>query len=81
MTTLSPDAWTVVAHRVRSGPVHHWQWEPGVGVKHLQAQSEADAVVLMHRRTPTGVELVARIAGPAWRRMRVSIRERRGRWA
>jgi hypothetical protein len=82
---LTIDKWTTVAHRGLTGSgvhaYHVWRWVEGVQVKTLHEDVAADRVILMHRHSPEGVELVARVAGPAWRRLRRSITERRGKWA
>jgi hypothetical protein len=76
---LSLDRWTTVAHRVQDAG--RWDWVEGVAVKLLHRAVENDDVILMHRHHVGGIDLVARLAGPNWRRLRRAISERRGRWA
>ena len=69
---LSDSEWTVVARRGVVGqyfPVHCWLYEPSVSAIALRAASDDDRVILMHRHTGKNVEMVARLAGPKWRRM------------
>jgi hypothetical protein len=61
---INADAWTVVA--TRTG--RFWNYRNGHTGAALVAAADADTIVLMHRRAAEGWELVARLAGPAWRR-------------
>lgn len=61
---ITADAWTVVA--TRTG--RFWNYRDGYTGAALVAAAEADTIVLMHRRAAEGWELVAQLAGPAWRR-------------
>lgn len=78
MNSLSSDAWTVVAHR-RHG-AEWWDWSGGHAFKPTMEASGADTIVLMQRRTDTGFALVARLAGPRWRRFRQRVKEGRFHW-
>ena len=61
---ITADAWTVVA--TRTG--RFWSYRTGHTGAALVAAADADTIVLMHRRAAAGWELVAQLAGPAWRR-------------
>ena len=61
---ITADAWTVVA--TRTG--RFWSYRTGHTGAALVAAADADTIVLMHRRAAEGWELVAQLAGPAWRR-------------
>lgn len=66
---ITADAWTVIAKRTGS----HWQWcderdKTPEAQKSLHALSDANHIIIMHRRVGRGWELVAQLAGPAWRR-------------
>lgn len=67
---LSADRWTVVARRVVRPSGDQWAWVEGALPAALCAASDADEVILMHRHHAGGVDLVARLAGPVWRRWR-----------
>lgn len=61
---ITADGWTVVA--TRTG--RFWSYRTGYTGAALVAAADADTIVLMHRRAAEGWELVAQLAGPAWRR-------------
>ena len=61
---ITADRWTVVA--TRTG--RFWSYRTGYTGAALVAAADADTIVLMHRRAAEGWELVAQLAGPAWRR-------------
>jgi hypothetical protein len=61
---ITADRWTVVA--TRTG--RFWSYRNGHTGAALVAAADADTIVLMHRRAAEGWELVARLAGPVWRR-------------
>lgn len=61
---ITADRWTVVA--TRTG--RFWSYRTGYTGAALVAAADADTIVLMHRRAAAGWELVAQLAGPAWRR-------------
>lgn len=61
---ITADNWTVVA--TRTG--RFWSYRDGHTSEALLAASDSGAVILMHRRVGRGWELVAQLAGPAWRR-------------
>lgn len=67
-TEITADKWTVIATSTNS----RWSYYGDYGSKDaraaLHAASDANTVILMHRRASDGWELVARLAGPAWRR-------------
>lgn len=70
MNGISHDKWTVVAVNDAPG---HWRWvHPGFATKEsraaLFAASKADEAIVMHRITPDGTQMVARLAGRWWRR-------------
>lgn len=62
LTTLE---WTIIA---RSSVPGHWHWTGGHTPDAARKDSDANKIIMMHRRTPHGWELVARLTGPAWRR-------------
>jgi len=62
---LSYREWTVIA---RSASPGHWQFTGGWSSEAARAASDANEIVAMHRRVDLGWQLVARLAGPAWRR-------------
>lgn len=65
---ITADAWTALATRTGI----YWTWRDdyhsAAAYKALHAASDANAIILMHRRIEGGWELVARLSGPAWRR-------------
>lgn len=61
---ITAEGWTVVA--TRTG--RFWSYRTGHTGAALVAAADADTIVLMHRRAAEGWELVAQLAGPAWRR-------------
>lgn len=65
---ITADGWTVIATSTNS----RWSYRAGYGSDDaraaLHAASLRNEIVLMHRRIAGGWELVARLAGPAWRR-------------
>lgn len=80
---LSLHRWTVVAMRgdaqTRSGwVVNKWFWIPGQSETEIFAASMNDDVIVMHSHAPDGVLLMARLAGPAWKRWRRQC-ERKGK--
>lgn len=62
---IGPGYWTVVATRLGNT----WRYRDGWDAKQLMAAAETDEIILMHRRVKDGWELVAQLAGPAWRRL------------
>ena len=67
---LTPDKWTVVAHRLLDkNYLHKWSWVQGYMPGELHKASDDNRVILMHNRdNGGGVQLVARLAGEQWRR-------------
>lgn len=63
---MNPDRWTVIATSRQPG---EWAWEPRWSSTMAMRGSDDNTLVVMHRRGPAGWELVARTAGPVWRRM------------
>lgn len=63
---MSPDRWNVIAYSCVPG---EWAWEPRWSSAMAMRGSDDNTLVVMHRRAERGWELVARTAGPAWRRM------------
>ena len=67
---INAHCWTVLATRTGA----HWQWRDERN-KSTEAQqalrhaSDANEIIIMHRRLGKGWELVARLSGPAWRRL------------
>ncbi len=65
---INADTWTVIATRTGI----YWTWCDDYHSVHahqaLRAASDANEIILMHRRIKDGWELVARLSGPAWRR-------------
>ena len=65
---ITADNWTVVATRTGI----YWTWRDDYhsvpAHQALRAASDANEIILMHRRIKDGWELVARLSGPAWRR-------------
>lgn len=62
---IGPGYWTVVA--TRFGAI--WRYRDGFESKHLIAASATNEIIVMHRRSAEGWQLVAQLAGPAWRRL------------
>lgn len=64
---LTHDHWTVIA---RSASPGNWHFTGGWSSEVALAAAGANEIVLMHRKFPDapGWQLVARLAGPAWRR-------------
>ena len=71
MSALYPDRWTVVATRMRgSHDMDVWAWIEGYDPRSLHQSIERGDLIVMHRRNADGkIEMVARFAGPNWRRM------------
>jgi len=71
---MTEHEWTVIARSEKPG---RWQWSQGWAPGMAQSYAAEDRIVMMHRKAPTGWDLVARLAGPAWRkfqRRRVGLR-------
>jgi hypothetical protein len=64
------DRWTVLAHSPEPG---RWEWAPRWNHAMAMRASDDGTLIVMHRKRPDGWELVARTAGPAWRK---SVRRR-----
>lgn len=66
---ITADKWTALA--VRLG--RYWKWSDSYSSTEaqqaLRARCDANEIIVMHRRVSGGWELVARLAGPAWRRL------------
>ena len=65
---ITADKWTVIAKRTGS----YWQWcderdKTAKAQKSLHALSDANHIIIMHRRVGRDWELVARLSGPVWR--------------
>lgn len=73
MQGLSLTRWRPIAHRVSVGAFAHWRWSMGFAPDAIHAAERADEIIVMTR----GADLVARIAGPNWKRLRRAIKEGR----
>lgn len=58
--------WTVVAH---SDGLFSWSFQAGYDGASLRRASQQGDIVVMQRRAAEGWELVAQLAGPAWRKV------------
>ena len=56
--------WTVIARNTAPGV---WIFTGDWTNKSALAASDADDIIMMHRRGEHGWQLVARLAGPAWK--------------
>jgi len=62
---ISGTHWTVIAHSPEPG---RWVWAYGHTSVATMRASDDGTLIVMHRKRPDGWELVARAAGPGWRR-------------
>lgn len=66
--TLTADRWIPIAYR--DHVECRWLWARGFTDHETRMAHAADDIIVMHR----GDEMVARLAGPCWRRLRVQMR-------
>jgi len=57
---MTEHEWTVIARSEKPG---RWQWSQGWAPGMAQSYAAEDRIVMMHRKAPTGWDLVARLAG------------------
>lgn len=67
-TEINADRWAVIATNANSRWSYRDDYQSDDARAALHAASDANTVILMHRRVTDGWELVARLSGPAWRR-------------
>lgn len=81
MTALHEDRWTVIAWRpdapLDPGLGVRWTWIAGWDSRSMHRRSARDEVIAMQRVTADRRELVARVAGPWWRRLQARFAYRR----
>lgn len=68
--TLTYDRWTVMADRPADVNFGGWRWlNPYLDHRTLMRMAEWNDAVVMRRIVGDRMEVVARLAGPAWKRL------------
>lgn len=67
---LTYDTWTVMAERPGTVELGGWRWlNPHIDHATLIRMADANDAIVMRRRVGDRMEVVARLAGPAWKRL------------
>jgi hypothetical protein len=70
---LTPDRWTPIAYRVPGAWSDGWAFGRDFSEHEIRRAHDADEIIVMHQADT----LVARVAGPCWKRLRARMRQGR----
>lgn len=74
MTQLSHDEWTVMADRPATMTYGGWRWRaPWIDHETLMAMADRDDAIVMQRVVGIRRQVVARLAGDAWKRLQTRL--------